>query len=591
MNKLSISLKGIGIENFKAFGKYQFFNLAPITIITGQNNSGKSALVTALDLLSKNDILSHLDFHLGGLDIGNASQIINSSSGLNQFVFELFFEINPNSQFSQNVLFHVTNKFSLRLCYETGNTKSNLKTLDLIIAEEPRLSIDFGIDYLVPISKECTFDAKLDFNYFLASYLTTFQKEYKQASEDKGKYTLFTRNINNGFYKDSFVTDNKGFMDEYFDGSFFKEEDLNLYPSLKDSEKLISKELSKNQYINCTLSKRDSQLSFFPSNIHSHSNDSLGLISGIVQELLSTEHYSASEDDPKDGNRFWQIIIEHLEKNGEKIKCEKKWINTGLAQEHLDWPNCPKFSNEFKTFTQVLYNDIYSILSLARSEIQKTVKLEAFRATSDRIYLYKEKDIPLTREIINSAENVERKEQADFFRKWTGSQKFNFFEEPTFKKIVGVGYRFIVKKDGAERELADMGFGTRQVIPVILGVFNNKQIPFMIEEPESNLHPKLQSMLADLIVEVKSQEENAGAPLIIETHSEYLIRKLQFLVANGSISHNDVSISYIENINGTLVVNKLEIRKDGILKQDFGEGFFDESLRWTIELLSLKSQN
>lgn len=47
-------------------------------------------------------------------------------------------------------------------------------------------------------------------------------------------------------------------------------------------------------------------------------------------------------------------------------------------------------------------------------------------------------------------------------------------------------------------------------------------------KPELNLHPALQSKLADLFLEV---HQEFGINFIIETHSEYIIRKSQVLVA------------------------------------------------------------
>ena len=51
----------------------------------------------------------------------------------------------------------------------------------------------------------------------------------------------------------------------------------------------------------------------------------------------------------------------------------------------------------------------------------------------------------------------------------------------------------------------------------------------IIEEPEMNLHPKYQSLLADLFLELS---ERYGFRFIIETHSEYMIRKTQVEVKN-----------------------------------------------------------
>jgi AAA15 family ATPase/GTPase len=40
-------LKGFGLENFRVFKDYTWFDFAPITILTGPNNSDKSSTVIA----------------------------------------------------------------------------------------------------------------------------------------------------------------------------------------------------------------------------------------------------------------------------------------------------------------------------------------------------------------------------------------------------------------------------------------------------------------------------------------------------------------------------------------------------------------
>ena len=45
---------GIGFENFRVFDKSEYFKFAPITIITGTNNSGKSSLLNGIKLLQEN---------------------------------------------------------------------------------------------------------------------------------------------------------------------------------------------------------------------------------------------------------------------------------------------------------------------------------------------------------------------------------------------------------------------------------------------------------------------------------------------------------------------------------------------------------
>ncbi len=109
-----------------------------------------------------------------------------------------------------------------------------------------------------------------------------------------------------------------------------------------------------------------------------------------------------------------------------------------------------------------------------------------------------------------------------------------------------------------------------------------------IEEPEAYLHPKWQSKLANLFVSL-SMEHNVQ--FLIETHSVYLIQKIQLLVARKTISPTDISLVYFEESKKGTGFRKITIREDGLLKESFGEGFYDESAQLAIDLLNIENLN
>lgn len=182
--------------------------------------------------------------------------------------------------------------------------------------------------------------------------------------------------------------------------------------------------------------------------------------------------------------------------------------------------------------------------------------------------------------------------EVNFFYKWL--REFEIGEKiltdssklDTFK---------IVLKDGSERYPFELGFGNQQLLPLIFSIFVKPSNLILIQEPESHLHPNLQSKLADFFVDSITGRRYLPPQYIVETHSEYLIRKLQYLVAKRQLDPKDVSIYYI-NKAGKIPFNqqqiqKMEIGSDGSLNPGFGQGFFDEADNLAIELMKFRHQN
>lgn len=151
---------------------------------------------------------------------------------------------------------------------------------------------------------------------------------------------------------------------------------------------------------------------------------------------------------------------------------------------------------------------------------------------------------------------------------------------------------------GIKRHISDFGSAYAHII-ILLIVLANKgnNVSLIIEEPEANLHPKFQSFLADTFVDFTKTKKNNNKSLLIETHSEYLIRKLQYLIAKGECNPDDVVIYYIDDPDpakrqpNAPQVREITIDKHGRMSQDFGTGFFDEADNIAIQLFNLNQQN
>ncbi|WJV54676.1 DUF3696 domain-containing protein [Prodigiosinella aquatilis] len=103
-------------------------------------------------------------------------------------------------------------------------------------------------------------------------------------------------------------------------------------------------------------------------------------------------------------------------------------------------------------------------------------------------------------------------------------------------------------------DLPDVGFGISQVLPVLVQCFYApKGSIILMEQPEIHLHPLAQSTLADVMIDViKSREngEDREIQVIIETHSEHFLRRLQRRIAEDVIDSQMVS-AYFANVSVT----------------------------------------
>jgi hypothetical protein len=105
--------------------------------------------------------------------------------------------------------------------------------------------------------------------------------------------------------------------------------------------------------------------------------------------------------------------------------------------------------------------------------------------------------------------------------------------------------------------LTDVGFGVSQVLPVLtLLQYVPEGSTVILEQPEIHLHPLAQASLADVIIQAAMHRK---VQVILESHSEHLLLRLQRRLAEEVLSIEAVKLYFCDAPRGVSVLNPLEL--------------------------------
>ncbi|MCE9508331.1 MAG: AAA family ATPase [Alphaproteobacteria bacterium] len=141
--------------------------------------------------------------------------------------------------------------------------------------------------------------------------------------------------------------------------------------------------------------------------------------------------------------------------------------------------------------------------------------------------------------------------------------------------------------------LCDVGFGCSQVLPVLVSLFTfadqakTKRPPILIiQEPEIHLHPNAQAELGSLFARLSPSQ----GQLFIETHSPYLIIRMQTEIAKGKLSADAIKFYYAKNKRSSSNFYELTVGNDGMFEQKLPFGFFPQRYEETLNLARAASK-
>lgn len=144
-------------------------------------------------------------------------------------------------------------------------------------------------------------------------------------------------------------------------------------------------------------------------------------------------------------------------------------------------------------------------------------------------------------------------------------------------------YEVVVKTHaaGSKVKITDVGFGVSQVLPALVQAFYcPPHSTVWMEQPEIHLHPQVQAELADVFISATQAREN-GSPrdvqLIVESHSEHFLNRLQRRVAEGALRAEDVAVYFCRRAGSVTELEPLCLNMFGEI-ENWPENFFGDEM-------------
>ena len=637
------TIKSLGLKNFRIFKDATELEFAPLTILTGCNNSGKSSIIKAMLLLSDNFIGEGISYNLFKQsasvrlnlnkegqrhNLVSCSRIANNESDDDIFSFSIKVEFSDefgdvvydsdgndfsSSPYIRDELFFDYGVMEYVISYKVSNsTKFNFHQFKLIAHQQanqkPVQLIDFTLE------EEGMGSYTINLHWFFENYhkltelITDVHKKAfkpKNDSDDRFEFHLDDNEL-----KKNGTIDRR---DAIFYNTFAKK------PGVSGGYDLCYENLKHDYtfYLNAI----DSNLMEFLLKEGFAKKIIFKFIDDLCKTFFSEKRQVEYVDDamgysyllPK--SDISDILLDAVMLNNIDVKdliqeFEDKVIaqsivskiseylkNRASAQNLVRMNNVELYNlntNIYFFFNKFLAHD-FGIISKYLTKLIKSDYIEAVRANQQYIYLFQSQGTSFNKLLLEMGSIANEKRKISFLSKWVKEFKIG-----DSVKIEHLEYGHLVKliKDGKEIDLIDFGYGTTQLLPIMMKIvlFSYPNKFLIIEEPETNLHPNFQSKLADLFWDAYN---TFGIRFVIETHSEYLIRKLQYLTASADCKMNPshTAIHYFyppkEIPEGKKQVERINITEHGRLNNDFGEGFFDEASRLIGDLwrLQLDEQN
>lgn len=171
-----------------------------------------------------------------------------------------------------------------------------------------------------------------------------------------------------------------------------------------------------------------------------------------------------------------------------------------------------------------------------------------------------------------------RKALADFGKQ---SGLFDAVDVKPYGQGMHEPFQLQVKVRKVNANILDVGYGVSQLLPILVRIFTAlSPTYFLLQQPEVHLHPRGQAELASLFITSISKHEQK---FIIETHSDYMVKRARIEIRNKRINPDDIALVYFEPEGNKINVHNIGFDESGNLMNtpdSYQHFFLDESDRF-----------
>lgn len=614
------------VEGFKSIYKREEFSLAPLTLFTGANSSGKSTVIQSIlttaqtfqNPLKNNKVL------LNGPLIRLGSYEDVHSYGLEKET-SIGFAVNLDGRYNEALVeFHRDDPYSHSYTlnqneYYEPNDFDEEKPLEMNFAFYSNLD-EVETNYYPRVSK---FTIR-DYNqYWDESYLETVIEYSPEKIQLKKKrnhikysdtdidpilgYDVSSHEVTIGgerFRQDSEI---KGAIPEGFlDMEYFKTENLNhviaeiildYYTQHPETQiKLLNKFIIKEEtrkiykailkiFINeCykaeLLSIDDFNIDRINQSLE-QAEDLTQLVSAIdlINNVIHNGHSGLLLRDSI-GSRFKEHLLHIVDHN---LKPTTRLVPTGnpysnyihLFNEYFQ--ERVKYLGPLREEPKPIYNNPGSI-NIADVGIKGEFTSFVLELNKNTIIEYiSPEDLNTDSYIVKEGTLIEA------VIEWIKYLEVGYDIQTIDEGSIGRRLKIQLEEKGRFVDLTNVGVGVSQVLPILVSsLLAEKYSTLIFEQPELHLHPKIQTKLADFFLTNIELEKQC----IIETHSEHIINRLRYIAITSPKDQvpERTLIYFVEKEEGRSNYRQIRMNEYGNIGK-WPKGFFDESEKMAISII------